>query len=832
MATPTGHADGNLEVIKSDFAKIAGEASSISFDQLPAFLELQLGHAPDTGEIEIVSSVLKDGDLTLDAWLQWLEVGPESRLAASEAPFVKLKNRIDADKNQGSIQPHDEEANRSADDVQADELISPSSWSRLRRDLPQALNRVSLPRTEWCPEMLRVNAHKREGPFTIPCTEERGINVAQMRLVWKYLQAHCDSWLDWHGNQLGLLSSAINLYHVCDNLIRPITEEWKCSYVELVALQVQRPCWFLSHWWGEHVVMFLSCVEEHVKLHHLPESSPYWICAYANNQHNIGSEISSDPTQSSFFKAMEIAVGTLSIIDHKAVSLSRIWCCFEIGITLQHHSEKKFEMATAIEAGFAVVISDGPTTEDEVRGSEPEWQHRGGRYGHKAHRELQFPKQPVFIALKTEIQDGSASYPEDRIRILNTLARQADLLAIPPEQHPSFAEINIALHWRVGIAFFEAAQASCELEELSLDQLPEPAGWDIGPTYLEMETAFRAQSKYQAAQVMTQKALRLYVSSFGQQHVKVAECIAKLGMAYNGQGKQHLAIAQFKQALGLFVAECGETDLWVALCHQELADAYSWQRDTRSLALEHYHMALAIHTDDLEVARCYAGIADVCMRQGRLQESLDYQLKALDLRKMLLQPTHPDLASSYNGLANVYGEQGKHDTALEYYSQVLEIRLRALGDAHPDVAACRGNMGLEYSAQGKYDVALDIYNQVLACYLVVHGESHPRVANCYNNMAEAYGNLGRLEEAEHKLRKALEIDPDGLSDLSGVTLVGVLMKLCRCEDAKAIRQTLPTHSLEEYIDCIGEDPFLNQCYNIVSQMAASESPGCLSKTAI
>lgn len=44
------------------------------------------------------------------------------------------------------------------------------------------------------------------------------------------------------------------------------------------------------------------------------------------SQHDPAAEIGQDPTESSFFKAMQLAVGTLSIIDGEAYAYSRIWC--------------------------------------------------------------------------------------------------------------------------------------------------------------------------------------------------------------------------------------------------------------------------------------------------------------------------------------------------------------------------------------------------------------------------------------------------------------------------------------------------------------------------
>ena len=54
-------------------------------------------------------------------------------------------------------------------------------------------------------------------------------------------------------------------------------------------------------------------------------SPRYWVCAHANNQHELGLEISNDPRQTSFFRAMGLARGTVSVLDRGAITFSRIW---------------------------------------------------------------------------------------------------------------------------------------------------------------------------------------------------------------------------------------------------------------------------------------------------------------------------------------------------------------------------------------------------------------------------------------------------------------------------------------------------------------------------
>ena len=64
--------------------------------------------------------------------------------------------------------------------------------------------------------------------------------------------------------------------------------------------------------------------------------TPYWVCAYANRQHALNEELTSDPSDTSFFKAMQLAKFILLILDTVglATPFTRIWCAFEESVAL------------------------------------------------------------------------------------------------------------------------------------------------------------------------------------------------------------------------------------------------------------------------------------------------------------------------------------------------------------------------------------------------------------------------------------------------------------------------------------------------------------------
>ena len=144
-------------------------------------------------------------------------------------------------------------------------------------------------------------------------TELRGITLPQLEQLDDFIERHADEhgvlhgWLDRKGQPLH--KDRINLYDVVKYVVKPATKEHKCSYVELVApagTSSQRPKWFVSHWWGEPVKDFIKALKNHAKVRGLASTDAYWVCAYANNQHDLDADIPDDPKQSAFFKAMQL----------------------------------------------------------------------------------------------------------------------------------------------------------------------------------------------------------------------------------------------------------------------------------------------------------------------------------------------------------------------------------------------------------------------------------------------------------------------------------------------------------------------------------------------
>jgi len=304
------------------------------------------------------------------------------------------------------------------------------------------------------------------GPCRIAQTADRAITLAQLDQLQLYVRRHCveQGWSSSHRMEQGALDpETINLYDVVFWVVKPATVEDDCSYVELVAAGPQAPTWFVSHWWGETLNSSWRCLRQHSRDRELPDSAAYWICAYANNQWCASDEVGNEPAQSSFRKAMGKAMGTVTVLDREAVTYSRVWCAYEIFISLFAEQadagrEYKYDIYTAVGRRDAVGLTDGFAAVDV------NW--RGDcDSAKKLVREGGFPIALATQALSTAVQTAQATRQADRRKILNEIAGAANLDAPPPLSHSRYEVVNRLLRGRFAAGALALASATDDLRQ-------------------------------------------------------------------------------------------------------------------------------------------------------------------------------------------------------------------------------------------------------------------------------------------------------------------------------------------------------------------------------
>ena len=224
----------------------------------------------------------------------------------------------------------------------------------------------------------------------------------------------------------------MTLYDVNKYIIKPETKQKQCSYVELVApkdTRAQTPKWFVSHWWGEPVKEFIACLAEHARVRRLgDEEAVYWFCACSINLHALGADITADPRESAFFKAMQMCDGVLVVVDRSGALFTRIWYCFEQA-TMVQGKKLLLDFAT-VQSGASQLLTEGFAYEGEAAQM-------------KAARERGFPLELLEQGYTMDITKAEASRPDDKRHILNSIAgRPLDWTGLDSRLHWTGYRIN------------------------------------------------------------------------------------------------------------------------------------------------------------------------------------------------------------------------------------------------------------------------------------------------------------------------------------------------------------------------------------------------------
>ena len=116
----------------------------------------------------------------------------------------------------------------------------------------------------------------------------------------------------------------VNMYHVCQHFILPMTKEQECSYVELVASDLQPPEWMVSHAWSTQFAATASMLAKHSSSRNQEEDSAhswkqtsYWCCTLANNQHDLSPLREADLLKTPFARVLlsNACAGTVLLCD-------------------------------------------------------------------------------------------------------------------------------------------------------------------------------------------------------------------------------------------------------------------------------------------------------------------------------------------------------------------------------------------------------------------------------------------------------------------------------------------------------------------------------------
>jgi len=183
----------------------------------------------------------------------------------------------------------------------------------------------------------------------------RAMSVSNLRKVWKFIGLIADPETgmvvcpkayygdpDCTGPGELKPKQAVSMNVLNDVLVKPLTKYTELSLVGHIG--GGKPDYFISHSWGGAFLGFLAAVEGHFASltgNPDPETTYYWICTFANNQHEgkIAADMGKGITDAPFYRGIQIAKEVISVQDDTQgaqFTLRRAWCVFEMLIAYEY----------------------------------------------------------------------------------------------------------------------------------------------------------------------------------------------------------------------------------------------------------------------------------------------------------------------------------------------------------------------------------------------------------------------------------------------------------------------------------------------------------------
>jgi eukaryotic-like serine/threonine-protein kinase len=131
--------------------------------------------------------------------------------------------------------------------------------------------------------------------------------------------------------------------------------------------------------------------------------------------------------------------------------------------------------------------------------------------------------------------------------------------------------------------------------------------------------------------------------------------------------------------------------------------------------------------------------------------------RALEIRRRVLGPEHPDTLKSMNDVGTILEEQGRYAEAEKLHRQLLEIRRRALGPDHADTLISMNSLANSLGEQGRYADAEKLIRQAVDIERRVFGPEHKSTINSLENLAITLDQEKQYGEAEKLEQQVLEI---------------------------------------------------------------------------
>jgi serine/threonine-protein kinase len=232
---------------------------------------------------------------------------------------------------------------------------------------------------------------------------------------------------------------------------------------------------------------------------------------------------------------------------------------------------------------------------------------------------------------------------------------------------------------------------------------------------------------------------------------QLAACYNLLGKIHIAQGEYDEALRNLNRAMELQKGQnAGPTAMAATMTDLGVVNT---ALNNNKAAEQNLKAALKLREkakDDpqqLGMAETLSGLGYLSMKQGQLQNGVNYLKHSLDIRETALGKDNPVVASAMTDLGQAYQMEKAFGQAEKMYREALGIRQAKLSKDDPLIADSFYYLGAVLASQRKFDESASMLKQSIEINEQVHGPARPTLSLSRTLLSKLKGKSGGKNSA-------------------------------------------------------------------------------------
>ncbi len=294
-----------------------------------------------------------------------------------------------------------------------------------------------------------------------------------------------------------------------------------------------------------------------------------------------------------------------------------------------------------------------------------------------------------------------------------------------------------------------------EALDVRMDVLLEDAS-EIGYNYNSLGLVYMELNALEKADTAFSEAFRILSKHLPPNHAHLSSIRSNISTIKSTQGDFHIAKSLLEESIA---AHLSEQRLYPLMDDYFNLGALFLSLDDSEHALPYINKALTLADSILPYphftrTNIRDGLAGICYSEAKFEQADSIFRQSLNEKKLLFEPTHPEIGRTYYALGLIAKETGQAEDAKDYYTRSFSIRRQALGEDHPATAdALYGLAELDW-LEDKRELALQNFRVCLGIYEQNLGKVNQSFIQTALRMAEFFEKMEELDSVEVYLRKS------------------------------------------------------------------------------